>query len=764
MPLLASLLGHVSGLVARGAEARSCAGRLSGLAVLSRPAGHVMPAGPPTALATVRGNPSDGAGPAAGVAGSRGEFAGGHPVGSGDRIALTLRLDEPVLPDARLASARPVDLGCRGSVPARWPGDTALEAGSVLRVEGRWIPDPRPGGWRARGVLVVAEWVPVPEVSGPTVRERLRTWLARRSRELYGARAGTVEALVVNRRAAMPSELRERYARAGLVHILSISGFHVGVIVGWLALLLGLANVPPGRRQLWAAAGALPYVAFLDWPAPATRAVLLATVAAIERARQRKVQPVSLLGFTCLLVLLLDPWALADPGAWLSALALWGAMTFARWSDRALGPGWHWRTLFGSLGATLATAPLTAALFGTVSVAGIGLNFAAIPLAALAVPGLFLSLLVSPFLPALAERLAAGAGLLLAGLDQLAWWGGGLPHAYVVQPIAWTSALPWAGLLGVALWCVAGRPTAGVTFHRWAQGLALAAWCGVFAAFGGRATDGRSGLALHFLDVGQGDAAVLRTPAGHWVVVDAGPRSEGWDAGRRVVAPFLAARGAGRIAVLVLSHPHADHLGGAGAVLERFPTDLAIEPAELVADPLYTEFLDQVAARGIAWQPARPGLRFELDSVRFTLLHPDTAWAEWRLDLNEDSAVLLVEYGGFRALLTGDAGLRAEARLRGRVGRVAVLKVGHHGSRSATGQAWLEELRPAVAVVSSGAGNRYGHPHPDVLARLAGRGISVWRTDREGTISVWTDGREMEVTGRGRRGSCPAAAPAGSGC
>ncbi len=183
-----------------------------------------------------------------------------------------------------------------------------------------------------------------------------------------------------------------------------------------------------------------------------------------------------------------------------------------------------------------------------------------------------------------------------------------------------------------------------------------------------------------------------------------------------------------------------------------------------MADPLYTEFLDQVAAQGIAWQPARHGISFELDSVRFTLLHPDTAWAEWRYDLNEDSAVLLVEYGGFRALFAGDAGLRAEGRMRGRVGRVAVLKVGHHGSRSATGPAWLDELRPAVAVVSSGAGNRYGHPHREVLDRLAGRGISVWRTDRHGTVSVWTDGRVMEVRARGRRGRCGVTAPAGSGC
>ena len=170
---------------------------------------------------------------------------------------------------------------------------------------------------------------------------------------------------------------------------------------------------------------------------------------------------------------------------------------------------------------------------------------------------------------------------------------------------------------------------------------------------------------------------------------------------------------------------------------------------------LLTEVLDRVAASGVPWQGARDGIGFELDSVRFTLLHPDTAWREWQLDLNEDSAVLLVEYGGFRAIFPGDAGLVAEARLAGRVGPVSVLKVGHHGSRSATGERWLAELQPAVALISSGAGNRYGHPHAEVVARLGRHGVGVWRTDQQGSITVTTDGRRMTVAGRSENVTLP---------
>src|SRR5690606_37620915 len=156
-------------------------------------------------------------------------------------------------------------------------------------------------------------------------------------------------------------------------------------------------------------------------------------------------------------------------------------------------------------------------------------------------------------------------------------------------------------------------------------------------------------LTLHFLDVGQGDGAAIRTPNGRWIVIDAGPRIGGSDAGRRVMVPFLRRRGVRRIDLLVVSHAHADHLGGAAALVERFPVAVVTEPGRRVADPLYFEFLDLLAAHDVRWHPGRPGERMELDGVRLTVVHPDTAWAEWGSDVNEDSLVLLVEYGSFQA-------------------------------------------------------------------------------------------------------------------
>jgi competence protein ComEC len=259
--------------------------------------------------------------------------------------------------------------------------------------------------------------------------------------------------------------------------------------------------------------------------------------------------------------------------------------------------------------------------------------------------------------------------------------------------------------------------------------------------------DGGRGLALHFLDVGQGDGAVLRTPGGRWIVIDAGPAGERDDAGRRVVAPFLERQGVRALAAIVVSHAHADHLGGIPALVGRFPVGVVLEPGGPVPDPVYAAFLTELDRDGIPWHPARSGERFTLDGVEFTVLHPAADWAGWGEDVNEDSVVLLVRYGGFEALFTGDAGFAAEAVLRGKVRSVDLLKVGHHGSRGSTGEELLDSLRPLAAVISVGR-NDYGHPAQETLARLGSRRVPVLRTDRDGTVSVTTDGTRMSVRTR----------------
>ena len=660
------------------------------------------------------------------------------------KIRLRVRVLEPADATGGRIALAPV-AHCRGRVSARWPRGRPVVAGALADVVARWAPRPGLGG-RPGGLLLATEAEVVALRIG--LADRLHNYLYATSHRLYGARAGMVDALILGRRGGIDPELQDRFSRSGLVHLLSISGFHVGLITGWVFLFCRLAKVRRGTALAIAAGTSAGYVVFLGWPAPAARAVALAVLMARCRIRQRHVQPNALLAATCLAVLLVDPWAALDLGGWLSAAALWGASRFTRWSDRALGTGFWARTAASSFGATLATAPITATFLGTVAIAGLLLNFPAIPLAAVAVPGVLASLILWPVWPAAAEAMAAGGGLGLHLLELCAVAGAAMPYGHVmVQEGSPAAMLPWVAALLLGLWIAAERNTAAEAGRRLAWCLIATLWAGLLPWAARGSPDGGRGLALHFLDVGQGDGAVLRTPGGRWIVIDAGPAGQHTDAGRRVVIPFLERNGVRALAAIVVSHAHADHVGGVPALLGRFPVGVVLEPAGPVPDPAYAELLGALDREHIPWHPARGGERFTLDGVTFTILHPAADWHGWGEDVNEDSVVLLVEFGAFQALFTGDAGFPAEAGLRARLRPVDLLKVGHHGSRGSTSGELLDSLRPVAAVISVGR-NDYGHPSPETLARLEARRVPVFRTDTDGAVSVTTDGTMMRVSSR----------------
>jgi len=639
--------------------------------------------------------------------------------------AAIVQLHDPVAAAGGVVEGDVLAPSCGGTLTLRWPEQHAAHGGTTWLVAGRWL-----GDQADRGILLVRRTRVLDGT--PRGRGAVRDRIAGRSARLFGTRAPLVDALVIARTAELDPAVRERYARSGLAHILSISGLHVGFIAAWLGLLLRGLGLGPRARFGAATTLIAAYCWLLGLPAPATRAAVMLALDGVARLRQRVVAPRGFIAVAALVVLGLDPWAVRSVGAWLSvgavAAVIWAARATER-SPRVI------RLLAPAVAATLVTAPICAYTFGTVAPVGVLANLIAIPLGAIAVPGVIVALLSSSAL------LAAGSGLCLALLDLVAAAGAALPGGHAVMTAGWPAAALWLGVLIVAwwLWRTPRRPwliAARVAFVG-----ALLSLTTLGHAFS-RLSDCRC-LTVHFLDVGQGDAVALRTPRGHWVLVDGGPRSEGRDAGRRVVVPFLRREGAERLAAIVATHAHADHVGGLPAVLGALPVDDVLEPGEPLGEAPYLEFLAASEASGARWRAARTGDRLDVDSVHFTVLSPDSAWAAETTDPNEESVVLLVEYGRVRLLLTGDAGLPVEFRLAGRVGDVDVLKVGHHGSRSATSEAWLDEAKPEIAVISVGARNTYGHPAPEVVARLVAHGVQVHRTDREGTITLESDGQRV---------------------
>ncbi|MCU0626053.1 MAG: MBL fold metallo-hydrolase [Gemmatimonadaceae bacterium] len=320
-----------------------------------------------------------------------------------------------------------------------------------------------------------------------------------------------------------------------------------------------------------------------------------------------------------------------------------------------------------------------------------------------------------------------------------------------------------AGAMIAALLAAVVRRTAGPP-------LVIAGASATVLAWAPLAPRGDAGVVeLHVLDVGQGDALALRTPRGRWLLVDAGPGPPiAPDAGRRTIIPYVRRRG-GEVATLVLTHPDLDHVGGAPTLLAALEPDALVEPGFLATSGAYEGLLDSALAHGVAWRPSRRGLSLDLDGVRVRVLAPDSAWLAAQRDPNEASTILRIEYGAMAMLLVGDAEREQEAWLLANATadelRADVLKVGHHGSRTSSTAAFLDAVRPRVALVSVGRGNRYGHPAPSVLAALAARGAAVFRTDVAGTLVLRTNGRSLELvtaTGTWSPESSSRSAPAGA--
>jgi competence protein ComEC len=266
-------------------------------------------------------------------------------------------------------------------------------------------------------------------------------------------------------------------------------------------------------------------------------------------------------------------------------------------------------------------------------------------------------------------------------------------------------------------------------------------------------------MELHMIDVGQGDAVAIRTPRGRWILVDAGRAWRAGDAGRATVIPYLRRHG-GRLVAFVLSHPHADHAGGAATIVRALEPDLFWDGAYAGTSETYREALAALKEKALPWERVRPGHERMIDDVRLEFLAPDSAWTDALDDPNEASVVLRASYGAVRFLLVGDAERGEERWLLARDSlglRAEVLKVGHHGSSTSSTEPFLRAVQPSVALVSVGAGNTYGHPSPRVMGALAERGAIVLRTDRHGSIVVRTDGRSIEIEAQGERWASSAA-------
>ena len=259
-----------------------------------------------------------------------------------------------------------------------------------------------------------------------------------------------------------------------------------------------------------------------------------------------------------------------------------------------------------------------------------------------------------------------------------------------------------------------------------------------------------SGLAVHFIDVGQGDS-ILAESDGHYMLIDAGENDQ---AG--TVVSYLKAEGVTKLDYVIGTHPHSDHIGGLDKVIDTFPVDKVLLPPVEHTTRTFEDVLDSIASRGLKITKPAPGDSYDLGNASFTILSPVKDYGN---DLNNWSVGIRLTYGDNSFVMCGDAENQAEEDIvnSGAMLKADVLKAGHHGSSTSTSDAFLKKVSPSWVVIQCGKGNSYGHPHKETMEKLKKAGCQVLRTDEEGTITAFSDGKTITWS------TGTAAVPGGSG-
>jgi competence protein ComEC len=531
--------------------------------------------------------------------------------------------------------------------------------------------------------------------------------------------AGVIAALVIGDQRSIPHEQLRAFTRTGIQHLISISGLHITMIAalaGW-AVAFGWRRWPraaehlPARQAGLAAAvlAACAYALLAGFQVPAQRTLFMLIVLALAFWERREPRPFSALLWALFVVLLIDPWAVLSAGFWLSfgamAAILW--VTFGRVALPEKLRGW----VSVQAAVTLALAPALLLLFQQVSLISPFANAIAIPVVSWLVTPLALLGVIAPPLWQLAAEL-------------MAWLGEGL---------AWASALPWAVAARPAP--EAGAIVLAVVGTLWLllprgfplRALGTALWLPLLLPPASEPSSGT--FRAEVIDIGQGTAVLIRT-ANHALLYDTGPAFADSDSGERIIVPYLRASGVGELSGVIVSHDDNDHSGGLRAVLRDIPTGWLLHGLP-VTSPLLKE----------APSPShcQRGQRWQWDGVRFEILNPSaTAYAESNRRDNDYSCVLKVSRGGKSLLITGDAERRGELELleSGADISATALVVGHHGSRTSSLAEFIEQVQPRYGVFTVGYRNRYGHPHPHVVARFRDYGVRILRSDTGGLITL----------------------------
>ncbi len=574
--------------------------------------------------------------------------------------------------------------------------------------------------------------------------------------------AAIVAAIVIGDRVGLDPDVQRHLQEAGTYHVIAISGGNIAILAGLLLGAFRVAGLLGRTAMVGAMLLLIAYADFVGGGASVDRATLMAVVYFGGRALDQRGSALNPLAGVAGVLVAMSPLTVVEPafvltcGATLAILVIVPVAT-SRPAPRWLRPA---LSMFAASAAAEALLfPIGALVFSRVTFAGLALNFLAIPLMGVAQ---IAGMAVVP-VGLVSARAAAAVGWIAhlgaAGLVQSAELVRFAPGVtYRVAPPATVAVVSYYA--GATIWWVLWRlrrEQSGAdegTKARWtrraasATALVAAAW---ILAEPWRIAVARGDGRLHVtaIDVGQGDATLITFPHGGTMLVDAGGLSptSGFDVGDRVVAPVLRAAGVGRLDTLVVTHGDPDHMGGALSIVREFRPR---ETWEGVPVPAFQPLRDLRAASdalGARWITVKAGDRVTREGVDVLVHHPPPPDWERQRVRNDDSVVVEIAKGSVSILLMGDVGTAVERPIAAAVDApLRIVKAAHHGSRTSSGPEFVAGLAPQLVVVSAGRANRFGHPDREVVSRYEDAGATVLRTDRDGAITIDTDGTTVRAT------------------
>ncbi len=554
--------------------------------------------------------------------------------------------------------------------------------------------------------------------------------------------------MLLGERTHLPSEVEEVFIEAGIMHLLAVSGLHVGIITLALSIFLNFFHLPRRPKIILTLVLLIMYASITGFRPSVVRASLMFSLLIIGQLINRNRDIYISLFLAAFLILLVNPLTLYDAGFLLSFIITFFVIylspifqeLFSEISEVISKP------LSLSLASWVGIFPLSAYFFSKVSLIAIIANIFIIPLASVAVIFGFIIFLVGLISMPLAGLLAYLNYYVLLLINLLAELFSSLPfsYLYMAQP-----SLILIFLYYLLVFFIIEIFYRKIFPPKLKIRSVLALLTTILVIILVQIFSPSDNLEVNFINVGEGDSILIEAPRKYNILIDGGgtPFSD-FDVGSSTVIPYLRREGIDKINLMILTHPDLDHLEGLLPVLEEFKVDMILDSGLAWDIPEYREFISLIKDKNIPYYQVKAGDHFIFNrNFEILILNPmPTADLYNESDLNNASIVVKLLYKNSKFLFTGDIEEEAEKELLlwQDYLKSDVLKVAHHGSASSTQIEFLNKVDPVIAVISVGK-NNYGHPSPEIIERLESRNIKIYRTDQKGTIIIRTDGEKYWV-------------------